>query len=85
MRKAAPRGTRTDAVDGRLTEAFDMRLDEPKKAARAIVRATLRGARDVYPHGPERLLMLIQRLLPTVVDSLVTRQFEMSTSTASWL
>jgi len=73
---AAPRGTRTGATDNRLVKAFEMRLDEPEAVAAAIVRAALKGARDIYPRGPERLFVLIQRLLPGVIDGALAGQFK---------
>ncbi len=73
---AAPRGTRTAAAEGfaDLATAFDMALDPPEKVARLIVDGIRRGARDVYPRGPERLFLLLQRLLPRVIDSALARQ-----------
>ena len=67
---AAPRGTRTALSAGfeHLAEAFRMRFDDPALVARAIVRGIERDARDVYPKGPERLFLLIQRLAPRLID-----------------
>lgn len=72
----APRGTRTPAADGfaGYVEAFRMRLDAPEKVARAITDGIARDARDVYPRGPERLFVLLQRLLPAQVDRGIVRQ-----------
>jgi len=66
----APRGARTPAADGfaQYVEAFRMRLDPPEKVARQIVDAVARDARDVYPLGPERLFLLVQRLFPGIID-----------------
>ncbi|HLO77309.1 MAG TPA: SDR family NAD(P)-dependent oxidoreductase, partial [Magnetospirillum sp.] len=66
----APRGTRTPAAEGfaAYARAFGMRLDPPEAVARRIVDAVRRDARDVYPMGPERLFLLIQRLLPAAID-----------------
>lgn len=73
---AAPRGVRTDATDDRMSQAFDMRLDDAAKVARSIVDATLKGRRDIYPRGPERLFMLIQRLFPAVLDGALAGQLK---------
>ncbi len=73
---AAPRGTRTDATDDVVSEAFDMHLDDPPAVAKAIVEAALCGKRDVYPMGPERLFLLIQKLFPSVIDGAVSGQFK---------
>jgi len=73
---AAPRGTRTGATDDRLAEAFEMRLDQPEAVAGAIVQAALKGARDIYPRGPERLFVLLQRLVPSVIDGALAGQFK---------
>ncbi len=73
---AAPRGTRTPASDGfaALVDAFEMPLDPPEKVARLIVGGILRGARDIYPPGPERLFVLLQRLMPRLIDRAVITQ-----------
>lgn len=72
----APRGTRTPAVDGfaAYVTAFGMRLDPADKVACAIVDGIAADARDVYPRGPERLFLLIQRLFPAQVDQGVAKQ-----------
>lgn len=72
----APRGTRTPAADGfaDYAQAFHMRLDAPEQVARTIADGIVRDARDVYPRGPERLFLLIQRLFPTQVDHGIGRQ-----------
>lgn len=67
---AAPRGVRTPAVAAfaDLVPAFDMKLDPPEKVAREIVSAIVRGAPTAYTRGPERLFVLVQRLLPRLID-----------------
>lgn len=67
----APRGTRTPAADGfaAYVRAFGMRLDPAEKVARRIADGIERGARDVYPFGPERFFLLIQKLFPALVDN----------------
>lgn len=73
---AAPRGTLTPAAEGfaDLAQAFDMTLDPPEKVARQIVDGVLHGARDVYPRGPERLFVLLQRLMPSLIDRALIQQ-----------
>lgn len=75
---AAPRGTRTPAADGfrRLVDAFDMSLDPPEKVAYQIARAIAADVRFVYPRGPERLSLFLQRLMPRVIDQAVAKQME---------
>ncbi|MGE5516931.1 MAG: SDR family NAD(P)-dependent oxidoreductase [Bacteroidota bacterium] len=67
----APRGTRTPAADGfaAYVQAFSMRLDPPAVVARRIVDGIAGDARDVYPFGPERVFLFLQRLLPALVDN----------------
>ncbi|MCP5155295.1 MAG: SDR family NAD(P)-dependent oxidoreductase [Ectothiorhodospiraceae bacterium] len=67
---AAPRATATPAADGfaHLIEPMRMRLDAPERVAARIWRAAERGARSVYPRGPEMLFVAIQRLFPALVD-----------------
>ena len=74
---AAPRGTATEAADGfrHLAEAFEMKFDAPSVVAAAIVRGIEREARDVYPRGPERLFLLIQKLFPRLIDRSLAGQF----------
>lgn len=66
----APRGARTAAADGfaAYVQIFAMRLDPPEKVALRIVNGLASDARDVYPFGPERIFLLIQRLFPSLVD-----------------
>jgi short-subunit dehydrogenase len=72
----APRGTRTAAADGfaAYVKAFGMRLDPPQAVARRIVDGIADDARDVYPRGPERLFMLVQRLFPSLIDNGLRKQ-----------
>jgi len=73
---AAPRGTRTPAADGfaDLARAFEMALDPPETVARLIVEGIRRDARDIYPRGPERVFVLLQRLLPRLIDKALIKQ-----------
>jgi short-subunit dehydrogenase len=74
----APRGTRTPAATGfaAYVEAFAMRLDPPEAVARSLVAAIEADARDVYPVGPERVFLLIQRLFPGRIDRALRAQVE---------
>jgi len=67
---AAPRAVRTPAAQGfaHLAGPMKMRLDAPEDVARAMLDAVARDARSVYPRGPERVFVLLQRLLPAVID-----------------
>ena len=74
---AAPRATRTAASLPlrALIEPFNMKLDMPQTVARSIWNAVAREADSVYPAGAERLFVLIQRLMPHVVDRSIAKQF----------
>ncbi len=73
---AAPRATRTAAALPlrSLIEPFKMKLDTPQAVARSIWRAIAKEADSVYPAGPERVFVLIQRLLPHLVDRSIAKQ-----------
>ncbi len=73
---AAPRATNTDAAGafGRLVAPMQMRIDEPEKVASDIWTAVARDADSVYPKGPERFFVLVQRLFPQLVDRSVASQ-----------
>lgn len=77
----APRGTRTPAAAGfaDYAAAFAMRLDPPEAVARAIADAIEDEARDVYPAGPERVFLLIQRLFPARIDRALRAQVKKAT------
>ncbi len=67
---AAPRATRTAAADGfhDLVAPFAMTLDDPAVVAARIVDGIAAEADTIYPRGPERLFVWLQRLLPSVID-----------------
>ena len=67
---AAPRATRTPAADGfnELVAPFAMRLDDPAVVADRIMKGIEAEANAIYPGGPERLFVWLQRLLPGVID-----------------
>lgn len=73
---AAPRATKTDAASafGRLIEPMKMRIDSPEKVAREIWQGVARDADSIYAKGPERLFVLVQRLLPKLVDRSIEAQ-----------
>ncbi len=73
---AAPRATKTDAAGafGRLVAPMQMRIDDPEKVARDIWTAVARDADSVYAKGPERFFVLVQRLLPQLVDRSIAAQ-----------
>ncbi len=73
---AAPRATRTAASRPlqALIEPFKMKLDSPQAVAMSVWKAVAREANSVYPAGPERLFVLIQRLLPQLVDRSIAKQ-----------
>jgi short-subunit dehydrogenase len=73
---AAPRATKTDAAAAfeDLIAVSKMTLDAPEQVARRIWRAVEKGSDSVYPKGPEKLFVLIQRLLPRVIDRAMARR-----------
>lgn len=72
---AAPRATRTPAAASfaHLVGPMQMRLDRPEDAARSMLDAVGRDARSVYPGRAERLFVLLQRLVPSLVDRSLSR------------
>jgi len=73
---AAPRATKTEAVDSleALITSVQPRLDDPSAVAAEIWRAVEKDARSVYPTGPERMFILLQRLFPGLIDNAVCKQ-----------
>lgn len=73
---AAPRTTRTAAATalGPLVDAFGLKLDPPEAVAKFIWDAVARDAKSIYPAGPEKLFVLVQRLFPHIVDKSVAKQ-----------
>jgi short-subunit dehydrogenase len=67
---AAPRATKTAASDGfhDLIAPFAMTLDDPSAVAEHIMDGIESEAATIYPRGPERLFVWLQRLLPGVID-----------------
>lgn len=75
---AAPRAVQTPAADafGELVVPFKMKLDSAKKVGRRIWRKSLKGKRSIYPAGPDRVFLLVQRLFPTLIDGGLLKQYE---------
>jgi len=73
---AAPRATRTAAATAMapLAEPMQIRFDEPGRVATQIWRGVTKELDSVYGKGPERLFVLVQRLLPRLVDRAVAAQ-----------
>jgi short-subunit dehydrogenase len=73
---AAPRATRTDAarVLDPLVEPMQMRMDSPARVAAEIWHAVAKERDTIYAKGPERLFVLVQRLLPRLVDRAIAAQ-----------
>jgi hypothetical protein len=73
---AAPRATETDASDAMspLVEPLQMRLDDPAAVANQVWRAVMQDLDSIYAKGPERLFVLAQRLLPSIVDRAISTQ-----------
>lgn len=67
----APRATRTPASRKfeHLTTPFKMAFDTPETVAKSIVTGIEKNKRSVYPLGPERLFVLVQRLFPGIIDA----------------
>jgi NAD(P)-dependent dehydrogenase (short-subunit alcohol dehydrogenase family) len=73
---AAPRATRTDASHAMdsLVEPLQMRLDDPNAVASQIWRAVMQDLDSVYAKGADRLFVLVQRLVPKIVDRAISMQ-----------
>jgi NAD(P)-dependent dehydrogenase (short-subunit alcohol dehydrogenase family) len=74
---AAPRATRTPAARPMqsLTEPFEIKFDTPDAVAKFIWNAVAKEANAIYPAGPERMYVLMQRLFPRMVDKAIAKQF----------
>jgi short-subunit dehydrogenase len=75
---ASPRGARTEATRmiEHLVESLDMPLDEPERIARQVWDAVAAGRDTAYPPSRERLFMLLERLVPSLVDRALRGRFE---------
>lgn len=67
---AAPRATRTPAATAfdHLAEPMGMSFDTPERVADWIWRGALAGRDNLYPGMTERLGILVQRLLPSLLN-----------------
>jgi short-subunit dehydrogenase len=74
----APRAAKTAATGAfeHLIEPMQMKLDEPETVAANIVAAIQSGARSSYPRGAERFFVLLQRVLPQLVDNAIIKQLK---------
>lgn len=72
----APRATRTRlaALFGAMAGAVGMKLDEPEKVARRVVRSIEAPAGDYYLGFPESLFVRINAVLPRLVDVALRKQ-----------
>jgi short-subunit dehydrogenase len=75
---ASPRGARTEATRmiEHLVESLDMPLDEPERIACQVWDAVAAGRNTAYPLSRERLFMLLERLVPSLVDRALRGRFE---------
>lgn len=74
----APRAAKTGATQAfeHLIEPMQMKLDEPEIVAANIVQAIASGAKASYPKGMERVFVVVQRLLPQIVDNALIKQLQ---------
>jgi short-subunit dehydrogenase len=72
----APRATRTPAQASfaHLVEPFGMVMDDPERVARRAWAGIKSGRRIVYPGFGERILALIEPLVPTLFDRALTQK-----------
>lgn len=49
------------------------RAATPERVAQAVVRAMIRGRHRVLPHGPSKILDLLQRISPWLTDQIMAR------------
>ena len=67
---AAPRATRTPGATSvaSLVENAGMKLDDPQVVASQIWLGILASRDRIYPAGPEKLFVLVERLFPALVS-----------------
>jgi short-subunit dehydrogenase len=75
---ASPRGARTEATQAiaHVVEPLHMPLDGAETIARQIWDAVAAGRDVAYPHSRERLFVLLERLMPSVVSRTLNAQLE---------
>lgn len=73
---AAPRATHTGATASfaHLVAPFGMAVDDAGTAAALIIAGLEKDKTRIYARGPERLFVLVQRLLPTLVDRALAKK-----------
>lgn len=73
---AAPRATKTEAADefDRLVEPMQMKFDPPQTVARSIWQAVERDRDTAYARGAESVFVIVERLLPFLVDRAIAKQ-----------
>lgn len=73
---AAPSGIHTPGAArvADYTAPFGMRLDPPERIAAEIWDAVARGSDSVYPRGRQRLFVLFERLVPSLVTRALAAQ-----------
>ena len=73
---AAPRATKTDAAQAfdPLVEPMQMRIDDPARSPPRSGGRWRRTPTAPMRKGPERLFVLVQRLLPRLVDRAIAAQ-----------
>lgn len=73
---AAPRAVKTPATDkyAYLIPAYKMKLDTTEQVATQIWQAIINKKRSIYPKGAERLIILLQRLYPKLIDKALKKQ-----------
>jgi short-subunit dehydrogenase len=75
---AAPRGVRTDATSAiaDIVESLEMPLDTTEHVARRIFDGVAKAKDGIYPRGKERLFILAEKLLPSIVDRALNAQLK---------
>ncbi len=75
---AAPRATQTTSAKAfeKLISPFDMALDPPEKVAGFIVKGLVQGKKTIYPPSKERFFVLVQKLLPGLIDQETSKQMK---------
>ncbi len=72
----APRGTRTSqsATFFEMAKKMGMNLDDPEKVGAIVARSVEKEANEVFIGMPERLFVLMNKLMPSAVDKGLRKQ-----------
>ncbi|MFT7688309.1 MAG: short-subunit dehydrogenase, partial [Candidatus Azotimanducaceae bacterium] len=73
----APRATKTEMNGDEATKANDelgVNMDSPRVVATAVVNAIVRNQHRSQLGWPEKLQVKVNSLLPTIVDSAISKQ-----------